>query len=264
MPMVSVIIPCFNQGQYLAESIGSVLDSGFADLEIIVVDDGSTDTETCRILNSLCYPGTKVLRMVNQGPSAARNAGIEAAEGRYILPLDADDRIEGPYLQEATELLEQHPEYRIVYCKGAMFGARQGEWPVAPFSLRLMLMGNLIFCSGLFRKADWQVVGGYNSLMTRGYEDWDFWLSLLELGGTAYRIPRICFWYRIKDVSRTTTMDHEAQAAMHLQIMRNHPFLFIEQAAPLVHWYYRLSRSWWYRFLKEIGLVRFIGRLVGR
>jgi len=102
MPLVSIIIPCYNQGRYLAESIGSVLASDFTELEIIVVDDGSTEPETRRILDMLEYPKTRLIRRANGGLAAARNSGIAEAQGRYILPLDADDRIGPEYLGQAV------------------------------------------------------------------------------------------------------------------------------------------------------------------
>jgi hypothetical protein len=96
MPEVSVIIPCYNQGQYLHEAIDSVLAQTFTDLEIIVVDDGSTDPATREILDTLNRTNTWLLRRKNGGLAAARNSGISTASGRYILPLDCDDRILNP------------------------------------------------------------------------------------------------------------------------------------------------------------------------
>jgi len=132
MPLVSIIIPCYNQGRYLAESIGSVLASDFTELEIIVVDDGSTEPETRRILDMLEYPKTRLIRRANGGLAAARNSGIAEAQGRYILPLDADDRIGPEYLGQAVAALEADPQLGVVYCRAERFGARVGPggWPL--------------------------------------------------------------------------------------------------------------------------------------
>ncbi len=98
LPKVSVIIPCYNQGAYVKESVDSVLAQTFQDFEILIVDDGSTDAETVGILKDNAWPKTRVIRTENQGLAAARNNGIQEARGVYILPLDADDRIGPDYL----------------------------------------------------------------------------------------------------------------------------------------------------------------------
>jgi len=133
MPLISIIIPCYNQGEYLAESIASVLASDFTDLEIIVVDDGSTEPETCRILEMLNYPKTRLIRRANGGLAAARNSGIAQAQGRYILALDADDRIGPAYISQAVKALEDDPTLGIVYCLAEKFGGESGPWRLPSF-----------------------------------------------------------------------------------------------------------------------------------
>ncbi|WP_277059013.1 glycosyltransferase family 2 protein, partial [Trichlorobacter lovleyi] len=88
MALVSIIIPCFNQGQYLAESIGSVLASDHDELEIIVVDDGSTDPATITLLEQLNYPRTRLIRQENRGLAATLNRAISLAKGKYIARQD--------------------------------------------------------------------------------------------------------------------------------------------------------------------------------
>ena len=104
MPVVSVVIPCFNQGSFLDESIGSVLAQTFEDFEIIVVDDGSTDAVSMQAFESFHYPKARLIRSKNQGLPAARNLAISHATGRYILPLDCDDKIAPSYLAKAVAL----------------------------------------------------------------------------------------------------------------------------------------------------------------
>src|SRR6266542_3718389 len=90
-PLVSVIIPCYNYGEYLHDAIASVLAQELHDTEIIVVDDGSTDSNTRAVISALGTPRTRVIVQANAGLSRARNAGIKAARGKYICCLDADD-----------------------------------------------------------------------------------------------------------------------------------------------------------------------------
>ncbi len=254
MPRVSVVIPCYNQGMYLDEAVASVLNQTFADFEIVVVNDGSTDPSTIRLLAGYAKPKTRVLSIENQGLASARNRGIEAASGEYILPLDADDAIAPGYLEKAVAVMDSNPDVGIVYCLGELFGAEQRMIAAPEFSVRGMLFSNLIFASALFRRADWLAAGGYNPNMRYGCEDWDFWLSLIERERRAYRIPEILFRYRIKEGSMNASMDREKRLEMHLQIMRNHPGLFIDHARPLLRIYYRVTGSRPYRVLKRLGL----------
>ena len=254
MVSVSVVIPCYNQGQFLAESIGSVLASDYPDLEIIVVDDGSTDPETCRILDGLDYPRTKLIRQENGGLASARNAGISAAAGRYILPLDADDRIGPQYISQAVAALEADPGLGIVYCLAEKFGAEQGPWPLSPFSRWRMGLGNIIFCSAVYRKADWQQVGGYATDLRRGWEDWDFWLSLLELGRTVHCLDLVGFYYRKQATSMATGMRHFTKARLHYRMLERHRRFFGWYGAllaPLLGPYYLLADNWFYRAIKQ-------------
>lgn len=263
-PKVSVIIPCYNQGAYLEDAVSSVLAQTFQDFEIIVVNDGSTDEETNRRLSDFQRPKTRVLATANQGLAMARNNGIQSASGEYILPLDADDRISASYLEKAVCILDQQPDIGIVYCLADTFGAVQGLWPAPEFSLRQMLLGNLIFCSAVFRKSDWIDAGGYRSNMSHGWEDWDFWLSLIGRGRGVYRIPEILFHYHVKQVSMVKSMDVAKRVEMHLQVMRNHKELYIENARPLLELYYRVTASWPYRLIKRMGLLRILTELMGK
>jgi len=252
MTKVSVVIPCYNQGSFLDEAVDSVLNQTFQDFEIIVVNDGSTDKTTTKLLATYQKPKTRIIHTENRGVAAARNLGIKESRGDYILPLDADDKIEPEFLQKCVDILENHPDISIVYCLGALFGAEKRMICASEFSARKMLLSNLVFASALFRREDWQAVGGYNSNMTRGCEDWDFWLSLVEKGRRFHRIPEILFHYRIKDISRNASMDIETQVEMHLQLMKNHHVLFIEHTRPLLRIYYKIICSRTYGFLKRL------------
>ncbi|NOX81012.1 MAG: glycosyltransferase [Deltaproteobacteria bacterium] len=227
-PRVSVIIPCYNQGQFIDEAVASVLAQSFQDFEIIIVNDGSTDEETRRILAGYDRPKTRVIATENQGLAAARNNGIREARGRYILPLDADDRIGPAYLERAVRLLDERAELGIVYCRAQLFGAVDTEWLLPQFSLEEMLLDNVIFCSALFRREDWQLVGGYDQDLKYGWEDYDFWLSLLELGRRVCRIPEILFYYRVSADSMVRARPRHHKLETFTAIYRKHQPLFSE------------------------------------
>ena len=254
MPLVSVIIPCYNQGPFLAASIGSALASDHDNLEIIVVDDGSTDPETVRLLEQLRYPHTRLLRRENGGLAAARNSGISEAQGRYILPLDADDRIGPQYLRRAVAVLEADSATGIVYCHAEKFGAEAGPWQLPRFSRWRMALGNVIFCSAVYRRIDWEQTGGYDATLRRGWEDWDFWLSLLELGRTVRCLPFTGFYYRKRPVSMAAGMDWRLKLELHRGLIHRHGRFFGSWAARLASvlpLYYRLAGSGVYRHIKK-------------
>ena len=251
MPKVSIIIPCYNQGSYLDEAVDSVLNQTYQDYEIIIVNDGSTDEFTNRLLSDYRKPRTRILQTRNQGLARARNTGITEAQGAYILPLDADDKIGAGYLEQGVPVLERQPNVGIVYCRGELFGSRTGGITAPPFSRLGMLASNLIFCSALFRKSDWQRAGGYNPDMIHGCEDWDFWLSLLDQGLSAARLPEVFFYYRVRESSMNQNMDKDKRLDMFRRIVANHPRLYHGWSGLLGKLAFRLTQSRCYRLIKE-------------
>jgi glycosyltransferase involved in cell wall biosynthesis len=232
-PYVSVVIPCYNQGNYIEEAVDSVLAQSYDDLEIIIVDDGSIDGETRRFLENYAPPKTRILYSENKGVSHARNLGIQEASGTYILPLDGDDKIAPTYIEKALQILESRPDLGIVYCEAAFFGGKTGPWKLPPYEFPNILVGNCIFCTALFRKSDWEKVGGYKEDMKTGWEDWEFWLSLIEAGAGVYRIPETLFCYRQAENSMSQLSQQDPLALMKT-IMRYHPHLYIEQMEHII------------------------------
>ncbi|GAM11024.1 putative glycosyltransferase [Geobacter sp. OR-1] len=246
MPKVTVVIPCFNQGAYVDEAVDSVLNQTLQDIEIIIVNDGSTDKSTNALLDAYSKPNTKVISIKNQGPGVARNIGISAAAGEYIFPLDADDKIAPTSLEKAVVILDEKPEVGIVCSLVDFFGAKRGRFVVSDFSERDLLLANHICASAMFRKSDWEHTGGYNVNMKFGWEDWDFWLSLIELGRSVHRIPEVLFYYRVKNSSRTTNLTDEKQQAMYRQLFENHRQLYSENIDHLFAAVEKYRSSWEY------------------
>lgn len=202
MCKISVIIPCYNQSEFLLEAIESVLNSTYKNLEIIVVNDGSTD-KTAEEIKNILPKNVILINQENKGVCLALNNGIEKATGKYILPLDADDKISDTYIEKAITILENNPDIGIVYCDAYFFGLKHGKWNLASATITNMLLENRIFKSGIFRKSKFLEVGGYKKEMEVGCEDWDLWLSILETGVKVYKIPEGLFFYRIHANERT-------------------------------------------------------------
>ncbi len=204
-------MPCFNDGAYIEEAIESVNKQTYEDIEIIVIDDGSDDPGTVETIQKLSSENIRILRTNHVGPAAARNYGISKASGKYILPLDADDTIESDYIEKACSIIANDEKIGAVYCEADLFGERSGRWDLPNYSEDILLLDNIVFITALFRKRDWEIIGGYNENMAMGMEDYDFWISMLELGKKIVQIHEILFHYRIKKISRTTNLESNCQ-----------------------------------------------------
>ena len=204
---VSVIIPCYNDGEYLEDAIQSVVKQTYGNIEIIIVNDGSTSKSTMKCLLEIeSKYSLKLIHTFNLGPSVARNKAIQACSGEFILPLDADDVIAESYVEKAVNILQQQKTVGIVYCKADFFGMKNGPWILPPFSPPELAWANMIFNCALFRKLDWQNHGGYDVDFIHGEEDYDLWIKFVKSGLDVVCIPEILFHYRIKKSSRTSQL----------------------------------------------------------
>jgi len=201
MAQVSIIITCYNLGAYLEEAVVSALAQTHPNFEVLLVDDGSTDPATLAVLDRQpAHSRLRVLRTANQGVARARNAGIAAAKGAYILPLDADDRIHPEYLTQAVAVLDTRPEVGFVGCHYRLFGDYQSAYTPAQYQLPDLLIENVIPIASLFRRTAWEQVGGFCPDIA--IEDWDFWLSVIEQGYAGAVIPKVLFEHRMRASSR--------------------------------------------------------------
>lgn len=222
-PCISIIVPCYNQAEYLDECLQSVLEQSFQDWECIIVNDGSTDnSEAIAQQWQKKDPRFSYLKTENKGVSAARNFGIQKALGEWILPLDGDDKIGNNYLALASKQFDKN--FEIIYCSAELFGVETCSWNLQDYSYEKMLVKNHIFCSGFFKKESWKEVGGYDSSFVYGHEDWDFWLSVLTPKSKVLKLDYIGFFYRRKMVSRDTLLNDslEKQNIVEKQIYTKH------------------------------------------
>ena len=238
-PLVSVIVPIYNAAPYLEETLDSILASTYRPIEIVMVDDGSRDASLV-IAQSYCQLHTEcqVIAQENRGVSAARNTAINAAKGMYILPVDADDKISETFIEKAINVIEKDKDIRMVGCRCWMFGAVDKEWRLPKFSHSLLARKNMIPATTLYRKADWERCGGYcEEEIYR--EDWDFWLSMMELGGTFYQLNEVLFYYRISMGSRRVLAKGHKKIIVDA-INRRHPEYIRKHLGGPLHYH----RSW--------------------
>jgi glycosyltransferase involved in cell wall biosynthesis len=198
-PMTSIIVPCYNQAEYLDDALQSVLDQTYTNWECIIVNDGSPDnTKEKAEIWVKKDSRFKYIYQENGGLSNARNFGISKSIGVFILALDADDKIASNYTSLALDSFHKDSSLKIVYCKVEKFGEEQGLWQLPEFSHTVLVRGNMIFCSAIYKKADWIAVGGYDENLIYGLEDWEFWIAVLKTGGAVKCLDYLGFFYRIK------------------------------------------------------------------
>ena len=226
-PCVSIIIPCYNQSGYLPEAVASVIAQTFSNWEIFIINDGSPD-DTNRVAQHLIniYPKYRInlIEKPNGGVADARNIGIHAAHGRYILPLDADDKLHPQMLEKTVALLESDPNIDIVYTDLQQFGISNQLIRAADYDFSQLVRNNQLNYCSLYKREIWDTVGGYDPNIC-GYEDWDFWISCGKKGYIARRLPEPLFFYRVKEVSLFTEA-FKRDSELRAQIILNHLELY--------------------------------------
>lgn len=227
--LVSIIVPCYNQAQYLDEALQSVLDQSYQNWECVIVNDGSADY-TAAVAKQWVEKDIRFvyLKKENGGLSSARNFGIAYAKGEFILPLDADDKIAANYVALAVQSFQEDPSLKVVYCKAGKFGKEFGLWQLPSFSLNNLSRKNLIFCSAFFRKIDWELVGGYDTNMVFGWEDWEFWIAILKNGGNVKCLEEVGFYYRIKSNSMLKAINSENEVTILNYLSVKHADFFVK------------------------------------
>jgi len=227
-PLVSVVIPCYRQSRYLAESVASVVAQTYTNWELFIVDDGSPD-DTREIAQRLiaAHPDRRIqlITKPNGGVADARNAGVRSSRGEYWLPIDADDAIAPAFLERAVSVLAARPEVGFVYSDIEHFGGETGVYRLPPFDAETLThLENVCSTCALVRRELFDQVGGYDAKL-RHYEDWDFWIACAERGWQGHRLPEALFRYRKQRESR---LPHSNQLRpRHIAaIVRSRPSLY--------------------------------------
>jgi glycosyltransferase involved in cell wall biosynthesis len=270
---ITVIIPCYNDGNYIEQALQSILDQTLLPKEIIIIDDGS-DQLTLDVLKRHTHPNLQIIYQENRGVCHARNRGIALAKTEFILTLDADDYFKPTFIEKAFKLISTSADVAAVCSYYQGFNKDKMVTDIIkPLGggVSNFLVKNNGAASALFRKICWEQVSGYDTNFDKGYEDWDFWISILKKGWKMHVIPEVLFTYRIKDVSRDQKAVALYDQELKMTIFKKHKSLYLEnldQVFPeLVYkngrlknkiskiqntWEYRLGRS----LLKPLRFVK--------
>ncbi len=194
-PRVTVVIPCFNDGPLATEAVESVREDEL--VELVVVDDGSSEPETLSALDALRERGMRVITRPNGGLSAARMTGVEETSAPYVYPLDSDDHLLPGAVAAMADALDRNPRAAFAYGDYLVFGDYRGLWVSrAKFSHWSQTWANLIPVGSMVRRSALVEVGGWE--LRTGVEDWDLWLKLAEAGWTGVKVPRAVYERRVQ------------------------------------------------------------------
>ncbi|MFY9579546.1 MAG: glycosyltransferase family A protein [Gaiellaceae bacterium] len=224
---VAVILPCHNDGPLLLEALGSIDE--IEPVEVVVVDDHSTEDETLAALEMLPAWVGLVRHEANEGLAVARNTGLHATKAPYVLPLDADDLAVAGALTAMADRLDSTPEAAVCFGDYLEFGdhelVRVVPAGLDPFRLAYI---NEYPVTSLFRRSALQEVGGWRKVVP-GYEDWDLWLSLVERGyeGVHLGSGRLTYRRRLHGERMLTAAKREHRAR-YLRLRDLHPRLFAD------------------------------------
>lgn len=207
LPLVSIIVPCYNHASFIDEALQSVLKQTYINWECIIVNDGSID-KTEIIAKNWCNKDSRFsyIYQQNEGPSSARNNAIKKCKGEFILPLDADDSISSDFLEKLVPELLNDESLGIVSCCTKFFieNIKKTTFELKPKGTdwRSLLYVNQLIVTSLFRKKCWEEVGGYDEVMKSGFEDWEFWINVTKKGWRYKIVEDFLFFYRKAKQSR--------------------------------------------------------------
>ena len=234
--LISVVIPCYNDGMYITETVEKTKAQTYKNIEIIIVNDGSTDAHTIKTLDALhLQDGVTVLHKENGKMSSARNYGVAHAKGRYIVTLDADDYFEKTFFSIAKNLLDTHDNYVAVSCYMKNFGLNKKKFKPRGGNVYNFLFSNQCPSCAMLKKTDWDLVNGYDEEMVLGYEDWEFYLRLTaKTNKEVHIIPKYLYNYRQTSESTLKNISDPNASTIIDYIVNKHPELYLECLKKLI------------------------------
>jgi glycosyltransferase involved in cell wall biosynthesis len=222
--LLSIVIPYYNLGSYIEETIISLINIDYPKFEIIVVNDGSTDEASILKLAELVSKYTiKIVNKENEGLSLARNYGAQLAEGEFLAFLDADDTVEPSYYSKAIRILKNYNNVSFVGCWAQYFGNSNQVWPTFNPEPPYLLVHNMINSSGLiYKKSHFLSFALNDPKMVYGMEDYDSLIGLIKNGARGVSIPAKLWNYRIRKDSMQQSFNGNKQLYLYERIATKH------------------------------------------
>ncbi|NTW31666.1 MAG: glycosyltransferase [Bacteroidetes bacterium] len=235
--LLSIVVPYFNMGEYVEETIESIINSTYKNIEIIIVNDGSTNESSIEKINELAKKHKiKIINKVNEGLSNARNDGAKAAKGDYLAFIDPDDTIEPEYFEKALNILKNFKNVSFVGCWAKYFGNASGYWPAFNPEPPYILFHNMLNSSALIYKKDSFLHSGLNDArMIYGMEDYESVINMLSNGYNGVVLPEPLWNYRIRKNSMARNFTKNKQLYLYKLISEKHKNYFSKFAPELIN-----------------------------
>lgn len=225
--LLSVVIPYYNLGKTLPDTVKSIKESEYKNYEIIIVNDGSTDQESIEILKE--YENDEKIRIVNidnKGLANARNVGAEAAKGEFLAFIDADDKVDKTFYKKAIDILHQYSNVSYVYSWVQYFEGSTAVWPTFNIHIPYLLCANMLAAYSVIRKNDFLNFGKNRIEMEYGMEDYDGWVSLAEHGCLGVSIPEKLNLYRVRKDSMSRQFNKKMRIYLYQTSRNGHEKIF--------------------------------------
>jgi glycosyltransferase involved in cell wall biosynthesis len=235
-PLVSVVIPYYNLGKYLPEALSSVLASEDVRLEVLIINDGSTDPESLEVLESVRRESPAEVRVIdipNGGLANARNHGAELASGELVAFVDADDRVCPGFFRRALGVLQRYPNVHLAYSWIRFFDGGLGIWHSWNFDLPYLLCHNQLVPIAVVRRDSFLRHGRNKPHIVYGLEDYEGWISMAEAGCGGVAIPEPLAEYRIRSDSMFKVIEPDKKLYLYDLISHEHPDLYREYGLEL-------------------------------
>jgi len=249
MPEISIILTCYNYGEFIFECLSSIKNQSFTNWECIVVDDGSTDNSKQQVECFLSDGRIRYIYQENAGVSSARNNGLNQSNGTFVICIDADDTISPLFLEKLLVTIKSDESVFLVYPEVVLFGERRGIWNLPNYTYSNLLRHNMLVVSALYKKVDFETSGGYDTNMEKGSEDWEYWIRLLNVESKVVKVKEAILNYRIKSTSKNGLLlaDSDTRNATYRYITKKHALIYKEHfESPLVLYHELHQKEWLY------------------
>ncbi len=233
---LSIIIPYYNLGKYLKETLESALNVDYSDVEIVIVNDGTTDKFSKGVLEDirdLKYENVKIVDIPNSGLANARNIGASNSSGRFITFLDADDLVYSDFYSKAIRVLKKYKNVSFVYSWLSYFDGAEGVWPTFNAEFPYLLVGNMLSAFAVVEKKHYEKYGQNRSVMEYGMEDYDGWIQMLENGCLGVSLPEVLVKYRVRMDSMSKSFNRDKVLYLFDVMSNGHKSVYEKYAAEI-------------------------------
>jgi glycosyltransferase involved in cell wall biosynthesis len=227
LPNFSIVIPCYNNPQFLESTVQSIVSQTIVPGSVVFVNDGSFSVTAeaiarCGIILAQKNINVVIIEQENRGVASARNTGIEAAEGDWIIPLDYDDTIAPRYIERCSAIIRAMPNVQFIYPHSLKTNTSDTYWIPRAGHPRRILSRCLYPAFSAFRKNLWQDVGGYDVSHPLGMGDWDFFIKIIMSGTHCCRLPFFMGTWRGHELNETHTAQRNWECGRAMVVTLSH------------------------------------------